>query len=71
MHDAARVSDAGPELLAESARRFEPPLEWREDEKLIVDTGAPDWRQALGDNLSRALESLCQSKLELQGDERA
>jgi hypothetical protein len=35
-------SDAGPELLAASRRRFEPPAEWPEARRAVIESDAPD-----------------------------
>jgi len=40
-------SDAGPDFLATSLARFEPPDEWPEATRTVVWTDAPDWRDAL------------------------
>lgn len=40
-------SEAGPELLAPSLTRFEPPDEWPADRRAVVDTGRADWRGQL------------------------
>jgi hypothetical protein len=47
--EALDPSDAGPELLATSLARFEPPDEWPAADRLRVDTTAQDWRERLGD----------------------
>jgi predicted kinase len=49
--DTHRVSDAGPDFFAESARSFEPPTEWPVGDHLVVDSDRADWR----DQLSAAL----------------
>jgi aminoglycoside phosphotransferase family enzyme/predicted kinase len=45
--DPSRVSDAGPELYAESARRWEPLDEWKPDDHSEVFTDRDDWRDSL------------------------
>ncbi|HEX2484513.1 MAG TPA: AAA family ATPase [Myxococcota bacterium] len=48
-------SDAGPELLAASRARFEPPAEWPPARRLVVDSDAPDAAAAL-EAAARAIE---------------
>jgi hypothetical protein len=43
----ADPSDAGPEWVARSRSRFEPPDEWPDARRLVLATDAPDWRAAL------------------------
>jgi predicted kinase len=38
-------SDAGPEFLATSRARHEPPAEWPAASRLALDTGRRDWRE--------------------------
>jgi hypothetical protein len=47
-------SDAGPELVAASRRRFEPPDEWPAGARLVVHTDSERWRNAVGEILGRA-----------------
>jgi aminoglycoside phosphotransferase family enzyme/predicted kinase len=47
--DPERVSDAGPDFLAVSARSFEAPDEWPESDHLVVWTDRADWREGVGD----------------------
>ncbi|MBW1884275.1 MAG: AAA family ATPase, partial [Deltaproteobacteria bacterium] len=55
--DPQRVSDAGPELFAESRRRFEAPSEWPRDDHLVVRNDADGWREALRDDLEPWLKT--------------
>jgi uncharacterized protein len=41
------ASDAGPELLARSLARFEPPDEWPAERRLVVQSDAPDFEAQL------------------------
>jgi predicted kinase len=43
----ADPSDAGPEWVARSRSRFEPPEEWPEARRLVLATDAPAWRAEL------------------------
>ena len=45
--DPARVSDAGPAFLSESARTFEAPEEWPEADHLVIWTNRDGWRESL------------------------
>jgi uncharacterized protein len=49
----ADPSDAGPEWVARSRSRFEPPDEWPEARRLLFATDTPDWRAALPGLLAR------------------
>ncbi len=49
--DPHRVSDAGPQLFAESRRRFEAPSEWPRDDRLVVRNDADGWRETLRGDL--------------------
>jgi aminoglycoside phosphotransferase family enzyme/predicted kinase len=49
----ADPSDAGPEWVARSRSRFEPPEDWPEAESLALATDAPDWRMELPGLLAR------------------
>lgn len=40
-------SDAGPEMLAPSRRRFEPPVEWPWSHRSVLRTDRPGWRRGL------------------------
>jgi uncharacterized protein len=52
-HRGADPSDAGPEFVARSRSRFEPPDEWPEAARAVLPTDAPDWRAALPELLAR------------------
>ena len=41
------ASDAGPELLAASVARFEPPAEWPRERHLVVESDGPDFEAQL------------------------
>ena len=41
------ASDAGPDFLDESLRRYESPSEWIDSERIDVDTHEEDWRDQL------------------------
>jgi aminoglycoside phosphotransferase family enzyme/predicted kinase len=49
--DPSRISDAGPDFLAQSDQRNEPPDEWPEDDHVVVFTDRPDWRDSLSAGL--------------------
>jgi predicted kinase len=49
--DPSRISDAGPDFLAQSIQRNEPPDEWPDDDHVVVFTDRPDWRDSLSAGL--------------------
>lgn len=51
----ADASDAGPDFLATSLSRFEPPKEWPSDARFEVATDASDWREQVRKHATRRL----------------
>jgi aminoglycoside phosphotransferase family enzyme/predicted kinase len=65
LEDSERISDAGPGIYRSQKERYEPPDEWPEERRIVVDTGLEGWRGALqkvlreaeGESLGGLLES--------------
>jgi aminoglycoside phosphotransferase family enzyme/predicted kinase len=60
--DPDRISDAGPELFAESRRRFEAPSEWPPDDQLVVHNDSDAWQEALRADLDPWLRTRIQPR---------
>lgn len=47
LDDPKRISDAGPEVYRAGREKFEPPLEWTDDESIRVETHLDAWQDTL------------------------